>query len=409
VADRSVDFLLIGGGLAAANCARTLRDEGADGSILLVGREADPPYDRPPLSKGYLAGKEGRDDALVRPDDWWRENDVELLTRTSAMKLDADVRTVKLSTREEVGFDRALLATGANVRRLRAEGGDLEGIHYLRAFANADAIRFDAEQAERIVVVGGSFIGCEVAATLTAMGRSCAIVMMEETTLDRPFGREVGGYFHRALEEHGVDVHGSDELERFEGSDGRVGRVVTRRGREIDCDCVVMGTGVVPDTMLAKAAKLELGEAGGVKCSSRLETSLPGVYAAGDMAEWESELHGGPVRIEHWDVAFQHGRTAALNMLGRDEPHAAVPYFWSDLADWAKLEYVGVGLGDDVVVRGSIDDGKFTVFSLDGGRLVSAATVGRPHDLGPAREMISERTRPDSAALADVGADLAAL
>ena len=190
MARRKVDHLLIGGGLAAANCARWLREEGAEGSVLLVGREPDPPYNRPPLSKGYLQGKESKEDALFRPDEWWGEQDIELLTRTSVMKLDSEARVATLSTKDEIEFDTALLATGANVRRLRAEGGDLDGIHYLRAFGNSDAIRADAEQAERAVLVGGSYIGTEVAASLTAAhGVKCSILMMEDVTLERHFGQ----------------------------------------------------------------------------------------------------------------------------------------------------------------------------------------------------------------------------
>jgi 3-phenylpropionate/trans-cinnamate dioxygenase ferredoxin reductase subunit len=408
VADRAVDFLLIGGGLAAASCARTLRDEGAEGSILVVGREADPPYDRPPLSKEYMAGKQGREDGFVAPAGWWDENGVELLTRTSVMKLDAAARVAKLSTREEVSFGKALIATGANVRRLRAEGGDLDGVHYLRSYGNADAIRAESEDAEHVVLVGGSYIGCEVAATLTALGRSCSILMQEEVTLERHFGREIGGFVQGVLAEHGIEVHGSDELERYEGSDGRVGRVVTKGGLELDCDLVVVGAGVVPDTMLARAAGLELGELGGVRCSDRLETAAEGIYAAGDVAEYESALHGGAVRIEHWDVANEQGMTAALNMVGRDQPHEAIPYFWSDLSDWTGFEYVGVGSGEPVI-RGSLDAGSFTAFSLDGGRVVAALTVGRSDDLEHARRMIRERATPDAAALADESTDLAGL
>jgi 3-phenylpropionate/trans-cinnamate dioxygenase ferredoxin reductase subunit len=166
---------------------------------------------------------------------------------------------------------------------------------------------------------------------------------------------------------------------------------------------------VVPDVMLARGAGLELGVAGGVACSSRLETSVPGMYAAGDMCEWDSPLHGGPVRVEHWDVAAEQGKTAARNMLGADVPHDVVPYFWSELADWAKLEYVGIYSGDKQVIRGSLDDGEFTAFSLDGDRVVSAVTVGRPEDLMHARRWIAERGTPDPAALADTGTDLAEL
>jgi 3-phenylpropionate/trans-cinnamate dioxygenase ferredoxin reductase component len=409
VAHRQVDYLLIGGGLAAANCARWLREEGADGSILLVAREPDPPYDRPPLSKAYLRGQEQRSDALVHPEGWWTEQDVELLTRTSVMKLDAGARLVTLSNKDEVRFGKALVATGANVRRLRADGSDLEGIHYLRTFGNADAIRADAHQAERVLMVGGSYIGCEVAASLvTAFGSDCAILMQEEATFERQFGRQIGRFFQERLEEHGVEVHGGDELDRFEGTDGRVRNVVTKRGLELECDCVVIGAGVMPDTTLARAAGLELGDAGGVKCSSGLETSAPGVFAAGDMCEYDSVIHGRHLRIEHWDAAREQGRTAALNMLGRSAQHDAVPYFFADLADWASMEYVGPGSGEPVV-RGSLEDGEFTAFYVDAGRVTAALTVGRSEDLDHARRWIAGGRGPDPQTLVDEGTDLRSL
>ncbi len=409
MADRSVDFLLIGGGVAAAGCARRLREEGAEGSILLVGREQEPPYDRPPLSKGYLRGESSREDAQVLPPGWWDENGVELLTRTSAMSIDPEERTAKLSTKEVVGFGKALLATGANVRRLRADGADLEGIHYLRAFGNSDAIRADVEEAERVVLVGGSYIGTEVAASLSAMGKRCTILMQEEVALESSFGREVGGFFQAVLEEHGVEVVGSDELERFEGSGERVESVVTKAGRELACECVVVGAGVMPDVMLARRAGLALGERGGVECDARLETSAPGIFAAGDIAEYESVVHGGArLRIEHWDVARAHGETAALNMLGRDVAHEEVPYFFSDLADWSSMEYVGPGSGEPVI-RGSMDDGEFTAFYVDDGRVTAALTVGRSGDLDHARRFVREGSSPDADTLRDAGTDLSAL
>ncbi len=398
---REVDHLLIGGGLATAACAQTLREEGAAGSVLVVGRELDPPYHRPALSKGYLQGKEDRDAGLVHPPGWWEEQAVDLLTRTSVMKLDSVERVATLSSKEEVRFQTALLATGAIIRRLRAAGGDLEGIHYLRAFGNSDAIRADAEEASRVVLVGGSYIGCEVAASLvTAFGCECTILMQEEVNFERQFGREVGTFFTRLLADHGVEVHGRDELERFEGADGRVSRVVSKGGLEIDCDCVVIGAGVMPDVMLARAAGLELGDGGGVKCSSRLETSAAGIYAAGDMCEWEHPLFGRYLRVEHWDVAKQHGRTAALNMLGRDVPHEALPYFFSDLADWASMEYVGSGSGEPVI-RGSLETGEFTAFYLEDGRVTAALTVGRPKELEHARRLIAAASAPDLGTLAD--------
>jgi 3-phenylpropionate/trans-cinnamate dioxygenase ferredoxin reductase subunit len=408
VPDRSVDFLLVGGGLAAANCARWLRESGAQGSVMLVGREPHPPYNRPPLSKGYMQGKESREDVLFRPDEWWDEQQIELLTRTSVMKLDVGSRVATLSNRDEVTFDKALVATGANVRRLQADGDELEGIHYLRTFANSDSIKEDVAAAERVVLIGGSYIGTEVAASLTLLGKKCSIVMMEEVTLERFYGREVGGFFQSVLEEHGVDVHGGDELERFEGADGRVGQVVTKGGLELDCQCVVIGAGVTPDVTLANRAGLELGESGGVKCSGRLETSVPGIYAAGDICEYNSVVHGRPMRIEHWDVAFNQGKTAALNMLEREQDHDVVPYFFSDLADWASMEYVGPGSGEPAV-RGSMEDGDFTAFFVDGGRVTAALTVGRSDDLEHARRFITEGSQADPAALADESTDLSSL
>ena len=407
MARRDVDYLLIGGGLAAANCARWLREEGADGSVMLAGREYDPPYNRPPLSKGYLQGSESREDALFRPDEWWQEQDIELLTRTSVMKLDLDERVAALSNKDEVHFDKALLATGANVKRLPAEGSDLDGIDYLRTLPNSDTIRTDGERAERVVLIGGSYIGTEVAASLTAAhGVQCSIVMQEDVVLERFYGPEVGRFWQDVLEGHGVEVHGGQELDRFEGADGRVRSVVTKSGLEIECDAVVIGAGVNPDVTLAKRAGLEIGEAGGVLTSAGLETSAPGVFAAGDICEYPSPLHGGaPMRLEHWDVAFNQGKIAALSMLGREVEYDVVPYFFSDLADWASLEYVGPGSGD-LVVRGSMDEGEFTAFYLKEGRVAAALAVGRSDDMDHARRFLVERAEPDPAALADESTDL---
>jgi 3-phenylpropionate/trans-cinnamate dioxygenase ferredoxin reductase component len=409
VSSRQVDHLLIGGGLAAANCARWLREEGSEGSILLVSREPDPPYNRPPLSKGYLQGKESREDVLFRPDEWWDEQRIELLPRTSVMKLDAEARAATLSTKEEVRFDTALLATGSNVRRLRVDGCDLDGIHYLRTFGSSEAINADAQERKRAVLIGGSYIGCEVAASLTAAhGVDCTIVMLENVTFEPFFGDKVGRFFQNVLEEHGVAVHGGQEVERFEGDGERVTKVVTKGGLELDCDFVVVGIGVTPDVTLAKGAGLRIGEQGGVKCSSGLQTSESNIYAAGDICEYDSPIHAKPMRIEHWDVAFNQGKTAAFNMLGRGLEHDVVPYFFSDLADWASMEYVGPGSGEPVI-RGSLEEGRFTAFYVDDGRVTAAMSVGRSDDLEHARRFISERTQVDPAALVDPEADLASV
>ncbi len=409
---RKVDHLLIGGGLASANCARWLREEGATGEILLVGREPDAPYNRPECSKGYLRGEETREEPLFRPAEWWAEQQIELLTRTSVTGLDTQTKTATLSSKEEVEFGSALIATGANVRRLNVEGCELEEIHYLRTLGNADAIRESTRDAEHVVLIGGSYIGCEVAASMTMIGKQATIVMQEQRTLERGFGKQAGRFVEDLLKAHGVTVHGEDELERFEGDgDGRVAKVITRAGLELEAQAVVIGAGVAPDIGLAKRAGLQIGARGGVRCSSRLESSAKGVWAAGDICEYDSPIHGEHIRIEHWDVAFNQGKTAALNMLGRDVPHEVVPYFYSVLGDWGELEYVGpASEWDEEIVRGSYDDGEFTIWYLQDGKLKAALTFGRSDDLEHARRLIAAATTLDETqrnALADPNSDLA--
>lgn len=409
MADRRVDYLLVGGGLASANCARWLRESGADGSILLVGREPDPPYNRPPCSKEYLRAQD-RSGVPFRPLEWYAEQEIELLTRVSATGADLEARTVKLSNGSEVEFGKLLLATGANVRRLNVPGLELDGIHYLRTLANSDAIRDDAS-GKRVVLIGGSYIATEVAASLTERGSACTLVMLEPVVLSRGFGERAGRFFQDRLEEHGITVCGEDSLERFEGTGGRVTKVITRSGRSLDADAVVIGAGAVPDVALARRAGLALGESGGVLASSLLETEAPGVFVAGDVAEYESVVHGGrQIRIEHWDVAFNHGKTAALNMLGRAHDHDVVPYFFSDLSDWVSLEYVGPALDwDREAVRGSIDEGSFSVWYLKDGRVAGALSVGRSEDLEHARRLIAAGAAVSAEALEDLSSDLGEL
>ena len=395
--------------MASAYCASELRRRGADGSILLVGREPDPPYERPPLSKGYLRGESEREEAYVNPRQWYEENEVELLTKNCVMSLDSGARRAKLQGGEEVEFDRALLATGANVNLLRVEGAELEGIHYLRVLANSDAIREHAAAAERVVLIGGSYIGTEVAASLTAMGKSCAIVMLEELPLSRGFGEEIGRWCAEVLRAHGVELHGGEELERYEGS-GRVEAVVTKSGRRIEADLVVVGAGVRPETMLAQRAGLEVEN--GIVCDAKLESSVPGIFAAGDVCSYASAIHGRRLRVEHWDVALQQGRHAARAMLGDVEPYSELPYFFSDLADWASFEYVGPAEEwDEVVFRGDRDSGEFSAWYLKDGRVAAALAVDRSDDLVHARRLIEERLDVSASreALADLEGDLDAI
>ena len=409
MAEREVDFLLVGGGLAAANCAAELRKRGADGSVLLVGREPEPPYERPPLSKEYLRGEAERADAYVNSPSWYEENDVELLSGINVMSLDPEARTAKLQGGDEVSFGKALIATGAMVNILRVEGAENEGIHYLRAFGNSDAIRADAEKADHVVLIGGSYIGAEVAASLTAKGTKCTIVTMEDVALSRTFGDEAGRWFHRLLESRGVTIHGGEELEAYEG-DGRVNAVLTKSGLAIECGAVVVGAGVRPDAMLAQRAGLEVDD--GIVCDSKLQTSVAGIYSAGDCCSYDSVIHGRRLRVEHWDVAMQQGVHAARNMLGEDADYEVVPYFFSDLADWASLEYVGPAKDwDEEIWRGDRDKGEFSVWYLKDGRVAGALSVGSSEDLAEARRMLADGVDLSGAKdqIADPDSDLSAI
>jgi len=392
MSDPAVDILLIGGGIAAANAAAELREQGFAGSILLVTREMDAPYHRPPLTKGYLQGSEDRPSTLIRTEDWYAEHDVQVRTRTPVMELDTEARTAKLG-REQIGFGKALIATGAGIRRLQTDGGMRDGIHYIRALGNADKLRNEIDAAERVVVVGGSYIATEVAASMVLLGKRVTLVMQETLPLERHFGPVAGQFAHDLLTAHGIEILGQAEVVQFDGEgddDARVTAVVTADGRRAEADLVVVGVGANPDVMLARKAKLELGESGGVMCDRTLRTSAEGIFAAGDMCEYDSVVHGRRLRIEHEEVAAAQGRHAARAMLGSGEPYSEIPYFWSDLADWATFEYVGAAAAwDEEIVRGDPAEAEFAIFYASEGSIVAALAVGRSDDLDVARGLIA--------------------
>jgi 3-phenylpropionate/trans-cinnamate dioxygenase ferredoxin reductase subunit len=400
VPDDTTDVLLLGGGIASANAAAELREQGFDGSIVLVTREQDPPYHRPPLTKGYLQGREDRPSTLIHPEAWYAEHDVDLRTRTPVMDLDTSARTAKLG-RNQLGFGQALVATGAGVRRLQAPGGMRDGIHYLRALGNADKLRRELGDAENVVVVGGSYIATEVAASMVLLGKRVTLVMQEALPLERGFGAVAGRFVGDLMTEHGIEIVASTDVAEFAGDpdsddDAPVTAVVCSDGTRVDADLVVAGVGATPDVMLARKAGLELGATGGVACDRALRTAADGIFAAGDMCEYDSVVHGRRLRIEHEEVAAAQGRHAARAMLGSDEPYTEIPYFWSDLADWATLEYVGPAPGwHDEIVHGDPATGAFSVWYLHDGRLGGALAVGRSGDLDVARELLARSAGAD--------------
>lgn len=411
-APQRTDVLLIGGGVAAASAARTLRESDYDGTITLITRELDAPYHRPPGSKELMRGEQGPDDALVLPVEWYAEHAVDLRTRTSVMSLDPLARTAKLQTKDELAYDRALLATGAMVRRLNVDGSGLRGIHYLRSLRNSQSIRKDLDEVgglgggARVALVGGSYIGCEVAASLASLGVSCTILMQEGEPLERTFGPEIGRWVRKRLEDGGITVRGGVDVEAFvpadpDAEDGRVGAVAIAGGEQVPADLVVCGVGAQPDVMLGKRAGLDLGETGGIRCDDRLRTSAAGLWAAGDICEYDSVVHGGPIRVEHEEVAIAQGAYVARQWLGEDLPYDVVPYFFSDLADWVSLESVGPARNwDRTIVAGSLDDDAFAVWFVEGRHVRGYASFNGAGDIDRASALIQAGDPVDVEALA---------
>jgi 3-phenylpropionate/trans-cinnamate dioxygenase ferredoxin reductase subunit len=386
--DEIKDILLIGGGVASASAAAELRRQGFAGKVTLITRELDAPYHRPPITKQVLRADGADYSVECHSPSWWEENQVEVLTRSAVVDIDTAAQTVTLTNKSVLRYDNALVATGAMVRRLNIEGSGLEGIHYLRATMNGHKLRAEAESAKNIVLVGGSFIAVEVAASLSDRGLHCTLVMQEQKCLERTFGPVVAEHVEGMLRSHGVDIVCGVDVEAFTG-ESRVTGVRTADGREIHGDLVVVGAGAIPDTKLAVKAGLEIGVTGGVYCDSQLRTSAANVFAAGDMCEYDSVVHGRSIRVEHEKHAMAQGITAARNMLGAGVDHTEVPYFWSEIADWAKLEYVGPArTWDEEIVTGSVEDNDFTVWYLEKGKLVAALTSGRADDLDVARSFI---------------------
>jgi len=387
--EHHTDVLLIGGGVASASAAVELRKAGFAGSITLVTRELDAPYHRPPITKDLLGPRAEETELSVLPSDWWEENGVELRTRSAVMSLDTSAHTATLADKDVITYSSALLATGAMVRRLQAPGATLPGVHYLRAPGNAKKLREQARRSQRAVLVGGSFIATETAASLAALGVECTMVIPEPGPLWNTFGRTVSEHVGRRLREQGIRLVCDTQVAEFTGTETFDG-VRTASGEQIAADLAVVGCGAVPDTKLAAKSGLALGDTGGIACDSTLRTSSAGHFAAGDACEYHSEIHGRSIRVEHEEHATAQGMTAAHGLMGSPVPHREVPYFWTDLGDLVRLEYVGAAASwDSESLTGSLEEGSFTVWYREKGRLVAALTQGRPRDLDAARQEIT--------------------
>ena len=365
-------FVIIGAGLAGAKAAETLRAEGFDGPVVLLGAEAERPYERPPLSKAYLRGEQARDAAYAHDERFYAENEIELRTSTPAKRVDVRAGEVELAGGDRLGYARLLLATGAEPRRLTVAGGALEGILYLRDFGDSDAIAERLRGAGRLVVVGAGWIGAEVAASARQLGVEVTLVERAARPLERVLGPELGGIYADIHRDHGVELLTDAAVDAFEGA-GSVERVRLADGRTLDCDAVVVGVGVEPRTELAEAAGLETGD--GILVSERLETSALGIFAAGDVAAAWHPFFERRLRVEHWANALHQGPAAARAMLGTGEPYDRLPYFFSDQYD-VGMEYSGHPTASaEVAFRGDPATREFVAFWLESGRVVAGMNV----------------------------------
>jgi 3-phenylpropionate/trans-cinnamate dioxygenase ferredoxin reductase component len=398
-------FAIVGAGLAGAKAAETLREEGFDGRLVLIGDESERPYERPPLSKDYLRG-EAEAKPYVHDQAFYEENSIELLCSTRVTGLDAGLQELMLEGDRRLGYDRLLLATGAVPRRLDIPGGDLDGIHYLRTLADSERIGAGLEAGKRLAVVGSGWIGAEIAAS--ARQKGCEVTLLERglLPLERVLGREIGQTYLDLHRSHGVEFLPETTVDRFEG--GRtVQRVITSDGAKVEADFVVVGIGVAPRTGLVEAAGLRIDN--GVVVDEYLQASAPGVYAAGDVANARHPFYGRHLRVEHWDTALHQGPVAARNMLGGAEPYARIPYFFSDQYETG-MEYSGHATEwDEVVFRGDPGAHEFIAFWLKDERLVAGMNMNVWDVADPIRELIGSRRRLDPSELADPDIPLAEL
>ena len=411
-------FLLLGAGAAAEACAERLRQLGYRGRLALVTKETRPPYDRTALSKGFLAGKSGPEALRLRDGAFYDANGIEVWTDRTVTALDAEARTVSFDEGDDVAYDAALVATGGTPRRLPVPGADLDGVLLLRSWEDAEALVDRAEGAERVAVIGASFIGMEAASSLTARGTAVTVIGREGAPFESALGAEVGGVFRATAEAKGVAFRLGADVERIETvpADPVAGpppalRVVLADGSGVEADLVLLGVGVAPATAFLDGAPF-LRDDGGVTVDGSLRAA-PGLFAAGDVAAFPDARTGRTVRIEHWRLAQQHGRTAAHNLLAEadptvtDERFEAVPFFWTGQFGLS-LRYVGHAEDwDEVVVDGSLDDRQFVAAYVEGGVVRALAAVGRDRDAAAFHRLMARDAVPPPDAFRD-GVDLQA-
>jgi 3-phenylpropionate/trans-cinnamate dioxygenase ferredoxin reductase subunit len=391
-------IVIIGAGLAGARAAEALRKDGFAGSITLVGDEPDRPYLRPPLSKEYLRAESDREKVYVHPQSFYVEQRIDLRTGSAARAIDVGLREVVLDDGERLRFDRLLIATGARPRQLSIPGSNLPGVVTFRTLADADKVREAAVEAERIVVIGTGWIGSEVSASLRMLGRDVVVIGSDSVPLERVLGPEIGAVYRDLHLENGVAFRSGTSVARIIGTD-HVQAVETGAGERIAADLVVAGIGVEPRTELARAAGLAVSD--GIEVSATLETSVPGIFAAGDVAGAWHPFYDRRLRTEHWANAKFQGAAAGSLMLGANAPYDRIPYFYSDQYDLG-MEYTGrAERGDRFVVRGSLTDREFVAFWIRDGRVVAGMNANIWDVAKPIERLIRSRAVVDPERLAD--------
>ncbi|MDQ1006090.1 3-phenylpropionate/trans-cinnamate dioxygenase ferredoxin reductase subunit [Streptomyces sp. V4I23] len=394
-------FVIVGASLAGAKAAQTLREESFDGPVVLLGEESEHPYERPPLSKGYLLGKDERDTVYVHPPQWYAEHDVDLRLGATVTAIAPDRHEVTLADGSRIGYEKLLLTTGSSPRRLTVPGADLDGVLYLRRLADSDRIKESFESASRIAVIGAGWIGLETAAAARAAGVEVTVLQRSELPLLRVLGREVSQIFADLHNDHGVDLRFGVQVAEITGAGGRANGVLLADGSRITADAVIVGVGITPNTQLADAAGLEVDN--GIRVDARLRTSHPDIYAAGDVANAFHPLLGQHIRVEHWANAVNQPQAAAKAMLGQDVAYDRVPYFFTDQYDLG-MEYTGYvepGGYDQVVFRGRRDTREFIAFWLAEGRVLAGMNVNVWDVTDPIRALVTSGRPVDATRLAD--------
>jgi 3-phenylpropionate/trans-cinnamate dioxygenase ferredoxin reductase subunit len=398
-------FVIVGASLTGAKAAETLREQGFDGRVVLIGQEPERPYERPPLSKDYLRG-EAKAKPYVHDESFYSENEIELRVSTRVERIDPDTSQVSLSDGEMLGFDRLLLATGARPRRLPVPGGDLAGVFYLRTVADSEAIRERIGGGGRLVTIGAGWIGAEVAASARQKGCDVTILQRAHLPLERVLGPELGAIYRDIHTDNGVQVIGGASVEAIEGP-GEVAAVRLADERRIDADFVVVGVGVDPRTELAETAGLALDN--GVAVDAQLRTSAENIYAGGDVANAHHPFYDTRIRVEHWANALNQGPAAARNMLGQSAPYDRIPYFFSDQYD-VGMEYSGYATDwDEIAFRGDPASREFIAFWLKDERVLAGMNVN-VWDVNEHIQALIRAGRPiDRGRLADADVPLADL